>query len=199
MSHDRMQSTSTILVSSLLRVLVFLINRCSTKALKNFRTPFEVWFFRRPSIDHLRVFGCLAYRLIRKELRSSKYTQVSSAGALVGYDQDNFNYHVYDIQDRKVYITPHVSFNEEVFPFASDVPSSQVLTERVRSFYFDDNNEVIEPAVETNCDKDQNLSDEIDKVLSIPSPESSLQLTQPEVSVNTPTSTPTLPGTRRST
>lgn len=64
---------------------VFLTNRTVTKALSGLQTPFEVWYFRKPSLNHLRVFGCQAYRLIRKELRKSKYTPVASLGVLVGY------------------------------------------------------------------------------------------------------------------
>lgn len=96
---------------------VFLTNRSITKAVSNFRTPFEVWYFRKPSVNHLKIFGCQAFRFIRKELRQSKYSPVSSQGVLVGYDHNNFNYHVYDLQDRKVFISPHVTFVEDVFPF----------------------------------------------------------------------------------
>lgn len=40
---------------------VFLTNRTITSAVPNNRTPFEVWPFRKPSIEHLKVFGCKAY------------------------------------------------------------------------------------------------------------------------------------------
>lgn len=43
---------------------VFLTNRTITKAVQGFRTPFEVGHFRKPTVSHLRVVGCLAYRLI---------------------------------------------------------------------------------------------------------------------------------------
>ena len=39
---------------------VYVRNRCPTRAVKG-RTPYEVWTGHKPSIDHLRVFGCLAY------------------------------------------------------------------------------------------------------------------------------------------
>lgn len=47
---------------------VFLINRFITASVPNNTTPFEVWFYRKPCISHLRVFGCKAYRLLRKEV-----------------------------------------------------------------------------------------------------------------------------------
>jgi transposase InsO family protein len=39
---------------------VYVRNRCPTRAVKG-KTPYEVWTGHKPSIEHLRVFGCLAY------------------------------------------------------------------------------------------------------------------------------------------
>ncbi len=47
----------------------FIGNRLITAALPDNKTPYEVWRFRKPSVAHLRVFGCLVHRVIRKELR----------------------------------------------------------------------------------------------------------------------------------
>lgn len=101
------------------KVAVFLTNRIITSALPENTTPFEAWHFRKPSVSHLKVFGCKAFRLIRKEVQGSKFSPVSSVGVLVGYDDDNFNYHIYDVEDRKIHITPHVTFDENSFPFNS--------------------------------------------------------------------------------
>lgn len=51
---------------------VFLTNRTVTKAVPDSVTLFEKWHFRRPSLNHLRVFGCQSFRLIKKELRDFK-------------------------------------------------------------------------------------------------------------------------------
>ena len=39
---------------------VYVRNRCPTRAVKG-KTPYEMWTGRKPSIERLRVFGCLAY------------------------------------------------------------------------------------------------------------------------------------------
>lgn len=101
-------------------VAVFITNRIITSALPDNITPFEAWHYRKPTVHHLKVFGCKAFRLIRKELRGSKFTPVSTVGVLVGFDEDNFNYHVYDLEDKKIHITPHVTFNKTSFPFEPD-------------------------------------------------------------------------------
>lgn len=65
------------------KVAVFLTNRIITSALPDNMTPFKAWHYRKPTFSHLKVFGCKAYVLIRKEIRGSKFSPVSSEGILV--------------------------------------------------------------------------------------------------------------------
>lgn len=44
----------------------YLINRVSTRALNN-QTPYECLRERKPSIEHLRIFGCIAYANVEAE------------------------------------------------------------------------------------------------------------------------------------
>ena len=46
----------------------YILNRCPTKALQSI-TPYEAWNGKKPSIGHLRVFGCLAYALVPMQQR----------------------------------------------------------------------------------------------------------------------------------
>jgi hypothetical protein len=39
---------------------IYLSNRCPTKGLNNM-TPQEAWSRRKPSVSHLKVFGCIGY------------------------------------------------------------------------------------------------------------------------------------------
>ena len=166
---------------------VFLSNRTITKAVPGFKTPFELWHFRKPSIDHLRVFGCKSYRIIRKELRESKYSQVSSEGVLVGFDQDNFNYQIYDLQDKKIHMSHDVKFNEDAFPFIKlgDSPTSNSDV-RVRVLYSD----------EDDCG---NRVDEVTPHTNPDCPSTGLELEVDELDTHTdsqtPDLTPTLPTT----
>ena len=45
---------------------VYLINRCPTKAVHD-KIPMEVWSQRRWTVEHLWVFGCVAYVHVPKE------------------------------------------------------------------------------------------------------------------------------------
>ncbi|PKI72238.1 hypothetical protein CRG98_007375 [Punica granatum] len=42
---------------------------CPTKGLEQLKTPVEVWSDQTPSVNHLRVFGCIAYVRVPDELR----------------------------------------------------------------------------------------------------------------------------------
>ena len=39
----------------------YIRNRLPTTALREKKTPFEMWNGRKPNISHLKVFGCMAY------------------------------------------------------------------------------------------------------------------------------------------
>ena len=43
----------------------YVINRSPSAAI-GFKTPYEMWSGHKPSLDHLRVFGCTAYPHIKQ-------------------------------------------------------------------------------------------------------------------------------------
>lgn len=94
---------------------VFLDNRTVSSAL-NYKTPHEIWYQRRPTFDHIQPFGCLAYRLIRKELRGGKLQPVSCPSILEGIEEHNHNYHLLDLASRKITVTHYATFQPLVFP-----------------------------------------------------------------------------------
>jgi hypothetical protein len=61
---------------------VYILNRSPTKGL-NGRTPYKAWHGRKPTVSHLRVFGCLAFG---KELgHIDKLDDRSTPGVFIGY------------------------------------------------------------------------------------------------------------------
>ena len=44
---------------------IYLLNRSPTKAVKGI-TPEQAWSMVKPSVDHLKVFGCVSYTHIQK-------------------------------------------------------------------------------------------------------------------------------------
>jgi len=49
------------------------------------KTPYEMLWQKKPSLDHLRRFGCAAYRLIPKDQRSGKFASRSQECIMLGY------------------------------------------------------------------------------------------------------------------
>ena len=89
---------------------VYLKNRSPTKAVQGM-TPFEAWHGKKPSVDHLRVFGCDAYAHIPKEERG-KSDKKARKCVLLGYRAETKGYRLYDVKDRKIVYSRDVQFNE---------------------------------------------------------------------------------------
>jgi len=88
-----------------------------------FKTPYELWYGRKPSLDHLRVFGCTAWVHVPKESGRQKLDDKSKEMCFVGYISDKGNYKVYDPTNGRFSTAREVIFDEEKF-FAPD----QLLT-----------------------------------------------------------------------
>lgn len=97
---------------------VYLDNRTISKSYNNgLMTPFEGWYGRKPSISHIRTFGCAVEFIIRKPNRQNKYDAITKTGILLGFVTDNFNYRVYDLDTKRIITTHDVKFRENYFPF----------------------------------------------------------------------------------
>ncbi|KAJ8771724.1 hypothetical protein K2173_026901 [Erythroxylum novogranatense] len=89
---------------------IYLLNVSPTKAIPN-QTPFEAWMGRRPTVSHLRVFGCLAYSLVKTH--SHKFDEKSEKYIIVGYFSQSKAYELYNPISGKIFISKDVAFNED--------------------------------------------------------------------------------------
>ena len=89
----------------------YLINRMPTKVLKD-QAPFEVLNKRKPSLEYMRVFGCLCYVLVPGELRN-KLEARSRKAMFIGYSTTQKGYKCYDPEARRVLVSRDVKFIEE--------------------------------------------------------------------------------------
>ncbi|KAM3955568.1 uncharacterized protein ACR2FA_010514 [Aphomia sociella] len=101
---------------------VYLMNRRSNKPV----TPYEQWTGKKPSLVHVRTFGCDAYMHIPKEKRN-KLDKKSQKLILVGYDGYSDNYRLYDKHTRKVLFSRDVVFCEKSHKFSNDLCKNDVL------------------------------------------------------------------------
>lgn len=63
---------------------VYLINKNSTKEIKR-KVPAKLWYGKKPDVQKLRVFGCIAYLKLPKELIGEKFDSRSKKCLMVGY------------------------------------------------------------------------------------------------------------------
>jgi hypothetical protein len=63
-------------------------------------TPFELCFDRKPSVSHLRPFGCKCFVLKRSNL--DKFESCSFDGILIGYTPHGRSYRVYNLETNTV-------------------------------------------------------------------------------------------------
>jgi hypothetical protein len=73
-------------------------------------TPFELCFGRKPSISHLRPFGCKCFVLKCDDL--DKFESHSSDGILLGYTPHGRSYRVFNRETNTVVESYDVTFNE---------------------------------------------------------------------------------------
>ena len=64
----------------------YLRNRSPCRSI-HFKTPFELKFKKLPSLSHLKVFGCRAYRLILNKKRDKFEPTAKADCVLAGYDE----------------------------------------------------------------------------------------------------------------
>ena len=92
------------------RVTCYLINRSPSVPL-NFETPEKVWSGKNPSYSHLKVFGCLAFVHVSKELRQ-KLDARTTPCIFIGYGDEEFGYRLWDPKAKKVIRSRDVVFHE---------------------------------------------------------------------------------------
>lgn len=88
-------------------------NRVPTSSLGNI-TPYERWYGRKPSVAHLKVFGCIAYAHVPDEQRK-KLDGKAVKLRFVGYSGEQKGYRLLDDASDRLEIKYDVVFNEDDF------------------------------------------------------------------------------------
>jgi hypothetical protein len=89
---------------------VYVLNRCPTKCL-NDKTPYEAWHGRKPTVSHLRTFGCVAHvKKVGPGL--NKLSDRSSKMVFIGYESGTKGYRFLDPATNKLVVSKDVIFDE---------------------------------------------------------------------------------------
>ena len=91
---------------------VHVLNRSPSAAL-NVVTPEEKWSNNKPSVDHLRIFGCIAYAMVPYE-RRIKLDEKSTKCVFFGLSKESKAYRLYNPTTKKILISRDVQFDESI-------------------------------------------------------------------------------------
>ena len=119
------------------RNATYLINRVPTRALKN-QTPYECLRNRKPSIGHLRIFGCIAHAKIDSgKLR--KLDDRSIKLVHLGIEPGTKAYRLYNPTSKRIVISRDVIFNErECWNWKGDETEETIESGMFRMTWGDD-------------------------------------------------------------
>ena len=107
----------------------YVLNRCPTKALQNI-TPYESWHGRKPSVAHLRVFGCLAYALVPVQQRR-KLDDKAVKCVFIGYSSESKGYRLYHPQTKCILVSRDVFVEDAVQPLLSCTKETGVSSQNM--------------------------------------------------------------------
>ena len=104
----------------------YIKNRLPTRVLKDEITPYQKWYGRKPNINHLRVFGSMAYAHIPQKLRQKLDSKCVKL-RFVGYSMESKAYRLLDESSNKILVRRDVTFNEQDFRHASEQQGASYL------------------------------------------------------------------------
>ena len=108
-------------------IVVYTLNRTSSRLIPG-NIPFTLWYGSKPSLEHLRVFGCQAYAFIDKWHRT-KLDPKSHLCFFLGYCDHTKGYRLWDHVTSKVLIRCDVIFNEQLlYGTSATAPSNSSST-----------------------------------------------------------------------
>jgi transposase InsO family protein len=92
---------------------IYIRNRCLTAA-DTSKTPEEIWTGKKPTVKHMKVFGCDAFVHIDDTDRG-KLDSKAIKCIFIGYDEQKKGYRLFNPETKKVIVSRDVTFDEQSF------------------------------------------------------------------------------------
>ena len=154
----------------------YLINLTPTKALRQNKTPYELWHSKKPQLKYLKVFGSTVY--IHNKTRKTKFDEKSWKGILVGYEPNG--YKVWNVETERFSVVRDVIVDETNFKISRPVmrsegvykenskmetDASDIMSKSVEKSQKSVNSKTdrLESNIETRSNKITKLGNEVDK------------------------------------
>jgi transposase InsO family protein len=115
---------------------VYLLNRAPTKSVVGM-TPYEAWYGRKPLVDHLCTFGCMAH-VKTVAGHTNKLADRSTPMVMIGYEAGTKAYRPYNSVNKKLIVTRDVFFDEKKsWNWSSTEPAESISDEIFTAVYSD--------------------------------------------------------------
>ena len=105
-----------------LKITTYLLNLVPYKSVP--KTPIELWTGDKPSLRHIRIWGCPAHVLNKNATKLESRTEVR---LFVGYPMGTKGYLFYSPKDKDVIVSTNARFLEEDYIMNHKPMSSVVL------------------------------------------------------------------------
>ncbi|KAF0703246.1 hypothetical protein AaE_015471 [Aphanomyces astaci] len=98
------------------RTVAFIQNRVLHTSTGS-KTPLELLTGRKPTLANMKVFGCIAYNMVKDPTKRDKLAPKATKCVMLGYCEDTKAYKLYDlpVETQKVTSGVHVTFSESEF------------------------------------------------------------------------------------
>jgi hypothetical protein len=93
-------------------------------------TPHEIWTSKKPSLTHLKAFGCDAYVYVPKENRSKMDKKVEKC-IFIGYKDGLKGYNIWNLETKKEVYSQDVVFREIKYVFKQEVIPREEEPEKI--------------------------------------------------------------------
>jgi hypothetical protein len=90
--------------------VVYVLNRTPSKSVEG-ATPFDLWYGKKPSVHHLRTFGCIGY-VNNTNPGLSKLDDRDRRMVFAGYEVGTKGYRMFDPVTNKVHVSRDVVFEK---------------------------------------------------------------------------------------
>jgi hypothetical protein len=112
MEYAESKRVARLVLGEAVVTAVYILNRVPCKAVDG-KTPFEVWYGRKPVVHHLKTFGCIVYvKNMKPNLK--KLEDRGRKMIFVGYERGSKAYRTFDPLTSRVTITRDVVFDESM-------------------------------------------------------------------------------------
>ena len=158
------------------KVAFYLTNRCLSGRSPPNKTPFELFYGRKPDLSNLKVYFCSAFRFL--ELGVKKLDSKAVKEIFVAFGCTHDSYYLYNTVTGKISHSRNVSFNEkESLGFGSSFPEDcEFLPEPMSSLDVEEEQVVSSKPLKSVVEKDDSRTQE-----TSPVPDSSTSNSNPDL------------------